>query len=134
YKKDEKTGIIYPNPMYSNAAKYYFANNYHAFIKDIQDISGALLVTAPSYADWHSKEISELVQKYMTGNAEYSTESRFRIIKLLQDLTASDLSAFWEVAAIHAEGSLASLRLGTYSLADWKRYRKVAEKAAGINS
>ena len=108
FQTDQLTGIVYPNPMYSNAVKYFFANNFHSFIKDAQDIAGGILVTAPSFDDWNSPEISSMVHKYMAGEASVPAEHRFRIIRLLRDLTASDLSGFWEVAAIHAEGSLAS--------------------------
>ena len=34
------TDLVYPNPMYSNVAKFYFADNFHQAVKLIHDIGG----------------------------------------------------------------------------------------------
>ena len=60
------------------------------------------------------------------------TEARFKAFRLAKDLTASDMAGFWEVTTLHAEGSLASQRMGILGAADLNRYREQARKVAEI--
>ena len=123
-----------PDPILGNAAKFYFADNYHQAVRHVQDVAGGILVTAPSSADYESAETGPLVRKYLAGNAAMPSDHRFRLIKLVKDLVASDLGGYWEVTTIHAEGSLAAQRLAVYGAADFSRYRSAARRAARIQN
>ena len=46
---EKETGQAYPNPLYSNAAKFFFADNYHQAIKYLQDIAGGIVADVPSH-------------------------------------------------------------------------------------
>ncbi|RIV17058.1 hypothetical protein D2Q93_16330 [Alicyclobacillaceae bacterium I2511] len=127
------TGMAYPNPVLSNAVKFYFADHYHEAIKALQDIAGGIIVTAPSTRDFLSDQTRPDLQRFLTGKEGVSVEDRWRIIKLVRDLVASDLSGLWEVTTLHAEGSLAAQRLATVRASDVQRYRAVASHAAGLD-
>ena len=43
--------MIHPNSLAVNAAKYYYAANYHDAVKQLQDLAGGLVLTLPSEAD-----------------------------------------------------------------------------------
>ncbi len=118
--------------MVGNAAKFFFADNYHQAVKAVQDIAGGIIVTVPSERDWNNTETRADLEKYMAGSQKVSAEERFKVIHLVKDLVASELGGFWEVTALHAEGSLAAERLATYAHADMKRYRQAARRAAGL--
>ena len=64
---DPGTGIVYPSPLLGNAAKYYFADNYHQAVKMVQDIAGGLLVTSPAAEDYASADLGPLLEKYLRG-------------------------------------------------------------------
>lgn len=130
---DPLTGLCYPDPVLGNAAKFFFADNYHQAVKAVQDIAGGIIVTVPSEHDWNNPETQGMLSKYLAGSAKISPEDRFKIIHLVKDLVASELGGFWEVTSLHAEGSLAAERLGTYAHAEMKRYKEVAMRAAGIS-
>ena len=130
--QDSRTGLYYPDPVVGNAAKFFFADNYHQAVKAVQDIAGGIIVTVPSERDWNNAETRADLEKYMAGSQKVSAEERFKVIHLVKDLVASELGGFWEVTALHAEGSLAAERLATYAHADMKRYRKAARRAAGL--
>jgi 4-hydroxybutyryl-CoA dehydratase/vinylacetyl-CoA-Delta-isomerase len=132
--EDKLTGIVYPNPTISNAAKYHFANHYHQMVKYLQDISGGIIVTLPTEDDFENEELRPFILKYLAGNASIEPEHRYRLIRLIHDMVASDMGGFWEVTTIHAEGSLMALRLAVFAEADFTIYESAARNAAGIVS
>lgn len=131
--EDRDTGMVYPDPILGNAAKFYFADNYHHCVKLVQDIAGGIVATVPSEEDYLNPETRPLLDKYLRGAADVPAEHRLRVIKLVKDLVASDMGGYWEVTSIHAEGSLAAQRLAVYGSADFPRYESAAKRAARIH-
>lgn len=129
---DVHGGIPIPNPTITNIAKYHFANNYHDCVKMIQDITGGLLATIPSYEDYQNPETKDYIEKYLGGNADFPTEDRIKMIYYIRELLRSSA----EVTAIHAEGSLQAQRRTTLTESQEKiqEYKNKAEESAGIQS
>jgi 4-hydroxybutyryl-CoA dehydratase/vinylacetyl-CoA-Delta-isomerase len=100
-------GIAVPNPISTNIAKYYFANEYHNVIKIIQDLAGGLLVTAPTYKDYELPELHDDIEKYLSAKAGYPAEQRLRMLDLIRRISGADR----ETIAIHGEGSLQAQRV-----------------------
>lgn len=121
--------LVYPNPTYSNCAKFTFANGWHDAVKILQDLAGGLPASVFSRADYFNPETKPLIDKYFAGKAGVPTEHRLRLMRLVKDLTNS----FDSVTTIHAEGSLAAQRLSIFSLADWDRYKASAKRASRID-
>jgi 4-hydroxybutyryl-CoA dehydratase/vinylacetyl-CoA-Delta-isomerase len=122
--------LVYPNPMYANICKFYFADNWHQATKYIQDIAGGIPVTAPSGKDFMNPETHDLLDKYLGGKEDVPTEHRLRMSKLIRDLTSS----YEDVLTIHAEGSLEAQKLSIYALADFDRYKAAAMRAARLEN
>jgi 4-hydroxybutyryl-CoA dehydratase/vinylacetyl-CoA-Delta-isomerase len=120
--------LVYPNPLYANIAKFFFADNWHQATKYLQDIAGGIVATAPSARDYFNPDIHDVIDKYLGGKAGIPTEHRLRLIKLIRDLTSS----YEDVLTLHAEGSLAAQRLSIYTLTDFERYKAAAKRAARI--
>ena len=125
---DPETGFAYPNILYSNVAKFFFAENYHQATKLVQDIAGGIVVTCPSREDFLNPETRDVLEKYLGGKAGIPTEDRIRAIKLVRELG----SAFHAVSTLHAEGSLSAQKLSFYALGEWDRYKTAAKRFAGI--
>lgn len=122
------TDLVYPNPVYSNCAKFHFANNFHEATKYVQDIAGGLAATVFSGKDYFNPETRPLIDKYFGGKAGVPTEHRLRAMHLVRDLT----SCFEDTITIHAEGSLEAQRLSVYTISDWERYKAAAKRVARI--
>jgi len=120
--------LVYPNPMYANICKFYFADNWHQATKYIQDIAGGIVATCPSAKDFQNPEIHDLLDKYLGGKQGVPTEHRLRMAKLIRDLTSS----YEDVLTIHAEGSLEAQKMSIGALADFDRYKAAAKRAARI--
>jgi 4-hydroxybutyryl-CoA dehydratase / vinylacetyl-CoA-Delta-isomerase len=100
-------GIAVPNPISTNIAKYYFANEYHTVIKIIEDLAGGLLVTAPTYKDYQLPELQGDLDKYLSAKAGYPAEQRLRMLDLIRRISGADR----ETIALHGEGSLQAQRM-----------------------
>jgi 4-hydroxybutyryl-CoA dehydratase/vinylacetyl-CoA-Delta-isomerase len=122
------TGLAVPNLVYSNLAKFKFANDGAEASKYLIDICGGILATVPSYKDWMNPEQRPLIEKYLAGKAGVPTEHRLLALRLSRDLT-SQLQA---VEEIHGEGSLAAQKMVIHASGDWDRYKAAAKRAAGI--
>jgi len=126
---EEDSQYIYPNPMYANICKYYFADNWHTATKYIQDIAGGIVATCPSGHDYFNPELHDILDRVLGGKTGVPTEFRLRMVKLIRDLT----SCYEDVLTIHAEGSLQAQKLSILQLAEFDRYTAAAKRAARIN-
>jgi 4-hydroxybutyryl-CoA dehydratase/vinylacetyl-CoA-Delta-isomerase len=127
-------GLAVPNPVTANVAKYFYANNYHSITKIIEDISGGLLTTAPTYQDWQNIDIGKFIEKYLGGRADASAEARLRLLQTLRHYPCLGLEL--DVNNIHAEGSLMAERLTIFTEAkkDIDLYKKLAHVLSGITT
>ncbi|MBN1104781.1 MAG: hypothetical protein JXL84_15285 [Deltaproteobacteria bacterium] len=127
---EKDSDLVYPNPLYANICKFYFADNWHQATKYIQDIAGGIVATCPSSKDYFNPETRGIMEKYLAGKEGVPTESRLRMIKLVRDLTSS----YEDVLTIHAEGSLEAQKLSILILADFERYKAAAMRAARVDN
>jgi aromatic ring hydroxylase len=99
-------GVMVPDPLCVNMAKYHFAHGYHEAVRHVQDLAGGSLVTGPGAEDLLSEETAPYYEKYYAGRAGVSGRERLRALSLVRNLVASEFAAYQEVLAVHAEGSL----------------------------
>ncbi|GAB4346689.1 MAG: 4-hydroxyphenylacetate 3-hydroxylase N-terminal domain-containing protein [Candidatus Abyssubacteria bacterium] len=124
--------IAVPNPLITNMAKLHFASNYHEILKLIQDISGGIITTMPTYQDWQNPDIHDYLEYYLGANPEYTTEERMKVVQLTHDLVCSAGSAHSEVVTVHGEGSMEAQRMMILMESPLEQYKNYALEAAGV--
>jgi len=124
--------ICVPSPLITNMAKLHFAKGYHDIIKLVQDVSGGIITTMPTYLDWQNPEIHDYLEHYLGASAKYTSEERMRVVQLAHDMVASSESAHMEVTTVHAEGSMAAQRMMIMAESPLKYYRNMAFTVAGV--
>jgi len=122
----EKTasGMVYPNTLAINAAKYYYAANYHNAVKCLHDLSGGLVLTLPGEKDLRNPESGKYIRKYLHTKPSVDVEQRMRVYNLIRDLTADAYGGWHLVVALQAGGGLSAQRFmmsRTYDIAAAKR-------------
>jgi len=100
-----EAGIMAPATLYVNMAKYHFAHHYHEAVRHVQDLAGGALVTGPGAEDLEVPETAKYYEKYYAG-AGVGGRERLMALSTVRNLVASEFSAYQEVLAVHAEGSL----------------------------
>jgi 4-hydroxybutyryl-CoA dehydratase/vinylacetyl-CoA-Delta-isomerase len=127
---DPDTGLVSPNLIYTNIAKYRFANERHEALKLLGDITGGIASTTPSYKDWTNPEIRPFLEKYLAAKADVPTENRLKAIRMAKELTLG--GSYGTAGPIHYEGSLAAQKMALYQGTDWERYKAAAKRLAHI--
>jgi 4-hydroxybutyryl-CoA dehydratase/vinylacetyl-CoA-Delta-isomerase len=130
----EKTasGMVYPNALAVNAAKYYYAANYHNMVKYVHDLSGGLVLTLPAEADLRNDESGRYIRKYLHTKPTVDVETRMRIYNLIRDLTADAYGGWHLVVALQAGGGLTAQRFMMNRIYDMEGAKKMALAAAGV--
>ncbi|MBN1615505.1 MAG: hypothetical protein JW950_13660 [Deltaproteobacteria bacterium] len=126
----DESGTPYPNTLYSNVAKFFFASNYYTAEQHLQDIAGGLVSTLPAMADLKNPATREYLLKYLGTGDICDAEDRMKAFRLAQrmcDHVSGNIT-------VHAEGSMAAQKIMLYAVADWERYKAYAKHAAGIHS
>jgi 4-hydroxybutyryl-CoA dehydratase/vinylacetyl-CoA-Delta-isomerase len=103
YEKTE-TGMVYPNTLAINTAKYYYAANYHQTVRYLHDLSGGLVLTLPGEADLRNPETGKYIRKYLHTKPTVDVETRMRVYNLIRDLTADAYGGWHFVVALQAVG------------------------------
>ena len=62
--RSTRVGIVVPDPLYVNMAKYHFAHGYHEAVRNVQDIAGGALVTGPGAEDLARRKPLPLTKFY----------------------------------------------------------------------
>ena len=132
----EKTpsGMVYPNTLAINAAKYYYAANYHQTVRYLHDLGGGLVLTLPLEDDLRNEESGKYIRKYLHTKSDVDIETRMRVYNMIRDLTADAYGGWQFVVALQAGGGLAAQRImmnRTYNLAQAKER---ALRAAGVKT
>jgi 4-hydroxybutyryl-CoA dehydratase/vinylacetyl-CoA-Delta-isomerase len=129
-----ETGIVAPDPLYVNMAKYHFAHGYHEAVRDVQDIAGGALVTGPGAEDLAVPETAAYYERYYAGRVGVGGKERLQALSLVRELVASEFGTYQEVLAVHAEGSLEAEKLMLFRSYDSRPALEFVRGLAGLPS
>lgn len=97
-----------------------------------QDIAGGTMVTQPSEKDFRSKEIGHYVEKYLKGVDSVPTESRMRIMRLIENLTLGTGAVGYITESMHGAGSPQAQRIMIARLGNFEHKKELAKNIAKI--
>jgi 4-hydroxybutyryl-CoA dehydratase / vinylacetyl-CoA-Delta-isomerase len=126
-------GFVYPDELYTNAAKYHGAANFNTMVRHLHDIAGGAVLTAPTVGDLENPELSSFVHKYMTANPEVSGEERTRLFHAIRDMTADAFGGWHLVTNVQSGGGLYAQRIVTRKHYDMEAAKEMARHAAGLD-
>ncbi len=126
------TGMVYPNALAVNAAKYYYAANYHTMVKYLHDLSGGLVITLPLESDLRNVETGHYMRKYLHTKQNVDVETRMRVYNLIRDMTADAYGGWHLVVALQAGGGLSAQRVMMNRIYDMASAREMALTTAGV--
>jgi 4-hydroxybutyryl-CoA dehydratase/vinylacetyl-CoA-Delta-isomerase len=125
------SGMVHPNILAINAAKYYYAANYHQTVRHLHDVSGGLVLTLPLESDLRHEPSGSYLRKYLHTRKDVEIETRMRVYNLIRDLTADAYGGWQFVVALQAGGGLTAQRIMMHRTYDLARAKERALIAAG---
>jgi 4-hydroxybutyryl-CoA dehydratase/vinylacetyl-CoA-Delta-isomerase len=127
-------GMVYPNVLAVNVAKYFYAANFHQIIQHLHDLSGGLVLTLPSEADLRNPATEPYLRKYLHTMPGVDVEERMRIYNAIRDLTADAYGGWHLRTRFRRRGGLVAQRIMMSRLFDMEGAKAEARRAAGIVS
>jgi len=123
-------GSAFPDELYTNAGKYFGAFNYNAMVRDLHDIAGGSVQTAPSVADLENEEVGHLIRKYMGTKNSVDGDYRTRLFHAIYDFTGGANGSWWSIAMLQSGGGLYAQRIVTRGRYDMEAAMKSALETA----
>jgi 4-hydroxybutyryl-CoA dehydratase/vinylacetyl-CoA-Delta-isomerase len=123
------SGIYNVDPVLSNTSKLYEGKVLHEVIRMMIEIAGGMVADIPSAQDFENPEIGPLLNKYLKGAENVSTEDRVRLFRLIEKLAFESRDI---VSNIHGAGSPETHRMTILRNADIESKKKLAKNLAGI--
>lgn len=126
------SGMVHPNILAINTAKYYYASKFHEMVRNLHDLGGGLILTLPSEADLRHPESGPYMRKYLSTKPNVKVEDRMRVYNLIRDLTADAYGGWNLVVALQAGGGLTAQRTMMNRTYDMAAARSLALAMAGV--
>ena len=127
-----ESGAFLPNDMLANVCKHHVTRFPYEIARLAQDLAGGLMVTLPSEKDFRSEEVGHLLEKYLKGRADVSTENRMRILRLIENMTLGRNAVGYLTESMHGAGSPQAQRIQIARQMDLAFKKALAKKLAGI--
>ncbi|MGQ9533152.1 MAG: 4-hydroxyphenylacetate 3-hydroxylase family protein [Desulfotomaculales bacterium] len=122
------SGAYFVDPLLANVLKQNVTRFIYEICRLAHDIAGGLIATLPSERDLRHPEIGKYVEKYFRGVADVPTEHRFRMVRLLENMTGGTAL----VESMHGAGSPQAQRIMIARQANLEHKKRLAERLAGI--
>ena len=130
--KATASGTYLIDPLLANVCKLNVTRFPYEIARLAQDIAGGLLVTLPSEKDLANPEVGPYLEKYLHSVDRYPTEERYRMLRLVENLTLGPGAAAYLAESMHGAGSPQAQRIMLGRLADLEQKVRLAKKLAGI--
>jgi 4-hydroxybutyryl-CoA dehydratase / vinylacetyl-CoA-Delta-isomerase len=126
------SGAYLCDELLANVCKQQVTRITYEMARLAQDLAGGLLVTLPSEADYRSKELGSLLDKYLKGVDDVSTEDRWRMLRLIENLTLGRNAVGYLTESLHGAGSPQAQRIQIQRQMELEIKQDLAKKLAGI--
>jgi len=133
YGEKTASGTFFPNEIYVNVGRRLTGETiYHEF-NLLAEIAGGMAVTLPYEDDFSSEETRAWLEKYIMRNPKVPPEVAHRIWRLVENLTASSMAAWYQIAGVHGGGSPIMETIALNQEYDYESKKNIAKYLAGIN-
>lgn len=122
------SGAYFVDPLLANVTKLNVTRHIYEISRLAQDIAGGILATMPSEKDLAHPEIGPYLEKYLKGTASVPTEDRYRILRLLENMTGGTAL----VESMHGAGSPQAQRVMILRQGNLPHKAALARKLAGV--
>ncbi len=130
--KPTASGAYLNDDLIANVCKHHVTKMPYEIGRLAQDLAGGLVVTLPSEADFRSEEVGHLLEKYLKGRADVSTENRMRILRLIENMTLGRNAVGYLTESMHGAGSPQAQRIQISRQMQIEFKKNLARELAGI--
>lgn len=130
--KPTRSGAYQNDDMIANVCKHHVTKIPYQIGRLAQDLAGGLVVTMPSEKDFKSETVGPLLEKYLKGRADVSTEDRVRILRLIENMTLGRNAVGYLTESMHGAGSPQAQRIQIARQMQIEFKKQLAKELAGV--
>ncbi|WP_085832478.1 4-hydroxyphenylacetate 3-hydroxylase family protein [Clostridium merdae] len=119
--------------LLANVCKQNVTRFPYEIVRLAEDIAGGLMVTAPSEKDLRDPVVGPYVDKYLRGTAAVSTETRLRVLRLIENLSLGTAAVGYRTESMHGAGSPQAQRIMIARQGNIGAKKKLAKAIAHID-
>jgi len=127
------SGVWQCDDMLANVCKHHVTKMPYEIGRLAQDLAGGLMVTLPSQKDLEHGVLGPILEKYLKGRKEVSTEDRVRVLRLIENMTLGRNAVGYLTESMHGAGSPQAQRVQISRLSQMEFKKQLAQTLAGIN-
>ena len=128
-----KSGNYLIDLLLANVCKQNVTRFPYDIARLAQDLAGGLMVTLPSEADYRNPATHDYIEKYCKGVASVPTESRMRILRLIENMTMGTAAVGYLPESMHGAGSPQAQRIMISRQANMEMKKQFAKRIARID-
>ena len=128
------SGAFLPDEMLANVCKHHVTRFPYEISRLAQDLAGGLMVTLPSEKDYNNPETHNLLEKYLKGKTSIPTEDRFRMFRLIENMTLGRNAVGYLTESMHGAGSPQAQRIQIGRMMQLEYKKRLAKVLAGIKT
>lgn len=129
-----KSGVYLNDDMLAQVCKHNVTRFPYEIGRLAQDIAGGLVVTLPSEQDFRHPEAGPLLRKYLAGRKGVDVENRFRILRLIENMTMGRNAVGYLTESMHGAGSPQAQRIQIARQMQLLYKKNLAKNLAGIKN
>jgi 4-hydroxybutyryl-CoA dehydratase/vinylacetyl-CoA-Delta-isomerase len=124
------SGAYMVDTMLANVCKHNVTRFHFEVARLAIDLAGGFIATMPSEYDLKHEEVGHLVKKYFSGVADFRSEDRIKIGRLIEAMTGGTAM----IESMHGAGSPQAQRIMIFREGELDKKIKLAKTLAGIPS
>lgn len=119
--------------LLANVCKHNVTRFPYEITRLAEDIAGGILVTTPSEKDFRHPQLGPYIDKYLRGMPEIPTETRYRMVTLIQAMCSGLTSPSYHTESMHGAGSPQAQKIMIERATDMELKHSLARSLAGID-
>ena len=127
-----KAGNYQIDLLLANVCKQNVTRFPYEIARLAEDIAGGLMVTMPSAIDMRHEKVGPYIDKYLKGVASVATESRMRVLRLIENITLGAAAVGYRTESMHGAGSPQAQRVMIARQGNVDQKKQLAKEIAGI--
>ena len=128
----DRVGLLFVRRDVANVCKHRVTRLPHEIGRLAQDLAGGLVVTLPSEQDLRSPQTGDLLSKYLKGREGVSVEDRWKILRLIENMTLGRNAVGYLTESIHGAGSPQAQRIQIGREMQLEYKMRLAKELAGV--
>lgn len=133
YGERTSSGTLMPNVIYANVGRRLTGETIFKEFNLLAEVAGGLAATLPYEDDFDAEPTRVWLDKYIVRNPNIPAETAHRIWRLVENLTASSMSSWYEIAGVHGGGSPIMETIALNAEYDYESKKNISRYLAGIN-